>query len=80
MAISIATEQNPRTSIFNSGVGVMKMGNTVPTAGLKPTSLSLQASVLPLHHVGFPDVTTIPTPTYVCSLVVSTVFTTVAII
>ena len=33
-------------------MGVMKMGNTVPRTGLKPTSLAFQASVLPLHHVG----------------------------
>ena len=32
--------------------GVMKMGNTMPRAGLKPTSLAFRASVLPLHHVG----------------------------
>ena len=44
-------------------VGVMKMGMTVPRAGLKPTSLAFRASVLPLYHVGFPDVITIPTPT-----------------
>ena len=34
-----------------SAVGVMKMGNNVPRAGLKPTSLAFWASVLPLHHV-----------------------------
>ena len=42
-----------------SVMGVMKMGNTMFKAGLKPTSLASRASVLPLHHVGFPDV--IPT-------------------
>ena len=47
--------------------GVMKLGNTVPRVGLEPTSLAFSASVLPLHHVGFPDVTTIPKPTCVCS-------------
>ena len=41
-----------------SVVGVMKMGNTVPRAGLEPTSLAFRASVLHLHHVGFPDVAT----------------------
>ena len=46
--------------------GVMKMGNTVPRTGLKLTSLEFQASVLPSHHVGFPDVTTIPMPTCLC--------------
>ena len=30
----------------------MKMGNTVPRAELEPTSLTFQASGLPLHHVG----------------------------
>ena len=44
-------------------MGMMKMGNTVPRAGLKPIFLSFQASVLPLHHTDFPDVTAIPTPT-----------------
>ena len=33
-------------------VGVMKMGNTVPRAGIEPISLAFFASVLPLHHVG----------------------------
>ena len=32
-------------------VGVTKMGNNVPRAGLELTSLALQASVLPLHHI-----------------------------
>ena len=35
-----------------AAVGVMKMGNIVPRAGLEPTSLVFQASVPPLHHVG----------------------------
>ena len=42
----------------------MKMGNTAPRAGVKPISLAFRASVLPLHHAGFPDVTT---PTCQCS-------------
>ena len=33
-------------------VGVMKMGNTVSTVELEPTSLAVWASVLPLHQVG----------------------------
>ena len=45
-------------------VDVVKMGNTVPKAGLVPTSLAFQARVLTLHHIGFPDVTTIPMPTF----------------
>ena len=50
-----------------SVTGVMNMGNTVPRVGLKCTSLAFQASVLTLHHIGFPDVTTILTPTCICS-------------
>ena len=30
----------------------MKMGNIVPRAGIKSTSLVFRASVLPLHHIG----------------------------
>ena len=41
----------------------MKMGNIVPRAGIEPLSRAFWANVLPLHHVDFPDVTTIPTPT-----------------
>ena len=33
-------------------MGVMKMGNIAPRAGLKPTSLTFRVSVLLLHHVG----------------------------
>ena len=33
-------------------VGVMKMGNIVPRAGIELTSLAFQTSVLQLHHVG----------------------------
>ena len=47
-------------------MSVMNMGIIVPRAGLEPTSLAFQTSVLPLHHVDFPDVTTIPMPTCVC--------------
>ena len=46
--------------------GCNEKGNIVPRAGIKPKSLAFQASVLPLHHIGFPEVTTIPTPTYLC--------------
>ena len=28
------------------------MGNTMPRAGLEPTSLAYRPGVLPLHHVG----------------------------
>ena len=34
-------------------MGVMKMRNIAPRAGIEPTSLAFQASVLPLHHTGF---------------------------
>ena len=34
-----------------SVMGVMKMGNNLPRAGLKPTFLAFQASVLPLQHI-----------------------------
>ena len=44
----------------------MKTGMIVTRAGLEPKSLSFWASMLPLHHVGFPEVTTIPMPTYLC--------------
>ena len=37
----------------------MKMGNIVPRARRKRTSLTFLASVLPLHHHNLPDVTTI---------------------
>ena len=49
-----------------SVVGVMKMGNNVPRAGLEATSLAFWASVLELHHVGFSDVTTSLMPTCLC--------------
>ena len=35
-----------------SVVGETNMGNTVPRAGLEPTSLAFLASVLPLHQLG----------------------------
>ena len=55
--------------IFNKCiVSLMKMVNIVPRAGLEPTSLAFHASVLPLHHIGFPGVTnTVPMPTCLCS-------------
>ena len=36
-----------------SVMGVMKMGNIVPRAGLEPTSLAFRVSVLQFHHVGY---------------------------
>ena len=32
-------------------MAVTKMGNTVPRAGIEPTSLIFRANVLPLHHI-----------------------------
>ena len=49
-------------------VGVMKMGNTVPGAGLESTSLAFWASVLPfITPCRLPDVTNIPMPSWLCS-------------
>ena len=44
-------------------MGVVKMGNILPRVRLERTSRAFWASVLPLQHVGFPDVTTMPMPT-----------------
>ena len=44
-------------------VGVTKMGIIVPKAGLELTPLAFRASALPLHHIGFLNVTTIPMST-----------------
>ena len=48
---------------ISSVVGVMIMGNILLGVGIRPISLVFRVSVLSLHHVGFPDVTNIPTPT-----------------
>ena len=44
-------------------VSVMKMGNSVPRARLKPTSLAFRACILPSTPHELPDVTTTLTPT-----------------
>ena len=44
-------------------MGVMKMGNIVPRAGIELTPLALLASVLPITPPRLPDVTNVPTPT-----------------
>ena len=49
-----------------SVVGAMEMGNNVRRVGLKCTSLAFRASLLRLHNVGFPDVTTVPTTICLC--------------
>ena len=41
-----------RIRVMATSVMGVKIGNTVPRAGLKPTSLAFQASVLPLHYIG----------------------------
>ena len=53
--------------VDGSVVGLMKLGYTAPRVGFEPTSQALWISVLPLHHVGFPDITTIPPPTFLCN-------------
>ena len=58
-------------------MGVMKIGNIVPRVGIEPTSLAFGPVCYPLHHVDFPNVTTIPTPTCLCiSLPQRSVWTT----
>ena len=55
-----------RWSGDESVIGVTKVGNIGHRAGFEPTSLAFGASVLPLHHGGFPDITALPTPTCIC--------------
>ena len=47
--------------LATSVMGVTTMENAVPRAGLEPTSLALQASVLPLHYIG-----SLMSPLYLC--------------
>ena len=51
IAVRVGTGTCP-ISLFAVIMAVMKMGNIVPRAGIKPTSLAFRASVLPLHHLG----------------------------
>ena len=44
-----------------------KMGNIVHRAGIETTYLTFQANMLSLHHVGFPDVTTMLTSICQCN-------------
>ena len=46
----------------------MKMGNIVHRLGIEPTSLSVRASVLSVTPRRLSDVTTIPTPSWLCGL------------
>ena len=55
--------------VIDNVMGVMKIGNIVHRAEIELTSLEFWVSVLPSHHVGFPDVTIIPTPSCLCSSV-----------
>ena len=47
--------------------GAMKMGNVVPRVGIKHRSLAFQANVLTITSSRLPGVTTVPTPTCLCS-------------
>ena len=49
-------------------VGVMKMGNIAPRAGIKPTSLAFWPSVLTTMPPRLPDVTTLPMLTWLCGI------------
>ena len=44
-------------------VGVMKMGNMTPKAGIERTSLAFRASILTITPPSLPYVNTLPTPT-----------------
>ena len=48
-------------------MGVMKMGNFVPRAWIELKSLAFWTSMLTITPHMFPDVTTVPMPTYLCS-------------
>ena len=48
-------------------LGEMKIGNIVPRAGIERTSRAFQASSLTITPPRLPDVTTMPTPTCLCS-------------
>ena len=47
-------------------MGVMEMGNIVPRAEIKPTSLAFQPSVLTITPHQLPEVSTLPTHTSLC--------------
>ena len=44
----------------------MKMGNIVPRAAIEHTSLAFWAFILALHHICFPDGTTVSISTCLC--------------
>ena len=45
-------------------MGVMKMGNSVPQAGIEPIILTFQASVLTITPPRLPEISMLPTPTW----------------
>ena len=45
----------------------MNIGNIMPGVGIQPTSLVLRDSVLSITPPRLPDVTTVPTPSCLCS-------------
>ena len=55
-----------------SVMSVMNIGNIVPRAGIEPTPLAFQASVLPLYHVG----SLMSPPSCLCSWEVSATYYT----
>ena len=55
--------QQPNNAWLVQFHGHGNQGNIVPRMRIDHTSLECHASVVRLHHVGFPDVTTVCTPT-----------------
>ena len=51
---------------YNNVVGVMKIGNNVPRAGIEATSLAFRASAPTITPCRLPDVTLTPMPTCLC--------------
>ena len=47
-------------SVDTSVIGVMKMGNIIPEAEIKPSSLAFQARVLAITPPKLGDITTLP--------------------
>ena len=53
--------------MHTSVVGQIEMVSIVPSAGIEPTSLAVQASVLIISPPGLPYVTIVPMSTHICS-------------
>ena len=49
-------------------IGVMKIGNISPKAGIEQISLASYASVLTMSPPRISDVTTVPMPTTLCNV------------